>query len=306
MGTPDLAVPTLNALVAVGHDVALVVTQPSRPVGRGRREQQPPVAVAAEAAGLPIYQPMTLRRTVACQPIAEHEPDAVVVVAYGKILPTEILELPRLGCLNVHFSLLPRHRGASPVSAAILAGDRRTGVTVMLMDATMDTGPILAQEATPIEDIDDQVTLNERLSTTGAELLVETLGLHAAGAIEPRPQKESQATYTRPTQATDGRLDWREPADACWRRVRAYAAWPQAFTHWEGKRLRILAADRDPSVSGTPGQVQSWGLGRQASVAIGTGEGVLLPRIVGLEGGRAMPIDAFLRGRPAFVGAQLG
>ena len=271
MGTPALAVPTLDALAAGGHDIGLVVTQPSRPVGRGRREQAPPVAVAAEAAGLAIYQPATLRREDARLPILEQAPDAIVVVAYGKILPAEVLALPRLGCLNVHFSLLPRHRGASPVSAAILAGDPQTGVTVMLMDATMDTGPILAQDSTPIADSDDQIILNERLAEMGAHLLLQTLGLHAAGAIEPQPQDESRATYTQPTQAVDAQIDWHEPAERSWRRVRAFAAWPQAFTHWEGKRLRILAADRDPSVTGTPGQVQSWGSGRQASVAIGTG-----------------------------------
>ena len=228
-----------------------------------------------------------------------------MVVAYGKILPPAILNVPRLGCLNVHFSLLPRHRGASPVSAAILAGDSLTGVTVMLMDATMDTGPILAQETTPIADTDDQVTLNERLSLLGADLLVRSLELYAAGAIRPQPQDEVQATYTRPTQAVAGQLDWHETAETCWRRVRAYAAWPQAFTHWEGKRLRILAADRDPPVRAAPGQVHSWGSGRHAGVAIGAGGGVLLPRIVGLEGGRAMPIDVFVRGHSSFIGAHL-
>lgn len=305
MGSPALAVPSFKALLGGGHTVALVVSQPARPAGRGRREQDPAVQLAAREAGLSTYQPATLRQPGVQERIAEARPDAIVVVAYGKILPARILALPRLGCLNVHFSLLPRHRGASPVSAAILAGDAETGVTIMVMETTMDTGPILAQETTPIGPSDDQVSLNARLAEVGARLLVSTLAEHEAGGIEPRPQDETLATWTRPTQPADGQIHWQEPAEACWRRVRAYADWPQAFTRWEGKRLRILAADCEPTANAVPGLVESRGAGRQATVAVGTGSGVLLPRLVGLEGGRSMPIDVFLRGHPSLIGARL-
>lgn len=308
MGTPALAVPSLRALVAAGHDVALVVTQAARPAGRGRHEAQPPVATAAAELGIPIIQPDRVRAPDALDHIAREEPDAIVVAAYGQILPAALLAIPRLGCINVHPSLLPRYRGASPISAAILEGDASTGVSIMLVDEGMDTGPVLSQIQTPIADADDQVSLTARLAELGAGLLVATLPRWAAGEVRAQPQDAAHATVTRRTTPADGILRWAEPAVALWRRVRAYAEWPQAFTSWEGKRLRILTAAYDPSLAAEPGAVVPAGPRARSPVAaaIGTGEGALLPQTVGLEGRRALPIDAFLRGHPTFIGARLG
>lgn len=307
MGSPPSAVPSLEALLAAGHTIPLVVSQGSQRAGRGLRPRDPAVVGVARERGLSICQPESLRGEEATEPIRAARADAIVVVAYGKILPARVLEIPRLGCVNVHFSLLPRHRGASPVSAAILAGDSVTGVSIMLMEPTLDTGPVLAQEETPIASGDDEETLTERLAPIGAELLAGTLDGWAAGSLQPIAQDESSATWTRPTTRDDGRLHWEEPAVACWRRVRAYARWPQAVTWWNGRMLRILAADYDDAAQLAPGAVEAWGPKRPpTAAAIGTAKGALLPRILGLEGRRVMPIDAFLRGQPSFIGARLG
>jgi methionyl-tRNA formyltransferase len=308
MGSPLLAVPSLRALVEAGHEVRLVVTQVARPAGRGRRELQPPVAMAAAELGIAITQPERVRAPESLERIGREAPDAIVVAAYGQILPPALLAIPRLGCINVHPSLLPRHRGTSPISAAILAGDPVTGVSIMLMEAGMDTGPVLSQTTTAIADTDDQVTLTARLAELGAGLLVETLARWAIGDVKPQPQDAAVATVTRRTTPADGLLNWNEPAIALWRRVRAYAEWPQAFTAWEGKRLRILAADHDSALSAEPGRVLAVGarVRSPAAAAIGTREGVLLPRIVGLEGRKALSVDTFLRGYPRLIGARLG
>lgn len=232
MGSPALALPTLRAIVAAGHEIALVVTQIPRRAGRGLRETPPAVAVEAAFLGLPIYQPTTLRGESAQARIRAANPDVIVVLAYGRILPPQILSIPPFSCLNVHLSLLPRHRGASPVSAAILAGDQVTGVSVMLMEEGLDSGPVLAQAETPILSGDDQTSLTERLAALGAELLVQTLPRWASGTIQPTPQDQTLVTWTHPTTRADGLLNWDEPALLLWRRVRAYASWPQAFTRW--------------------------------------------------------------------------
>lgn len=307
MGSPPLAVPALRALVEAGHELTLVVTQISRPAGRGLRETQPAIALAAESMGLPIDQPPTLRSERARERIQAAQPDAIVVLAYGKLLPPAILAIPPLQCLNVHLSLLPRQRGASPISGAILTGDPLTGVSVMIMEAGLDTGPVLAQIETPINPEDDQADLGARLADLGARLLLTTLAGWEAGRIEPRPQDESMATWTRPTERDDARLDWHQPADHLWRQVRAYAEWPQAFTWWGARRIRILAADYDPLGQTPPGIVRALGPGRRPrAFAVGTGQGELLPRIIGVEGRRAMPVETFLQGHPELIGATLG
>lgn len=307
MGSPFLAVPILRGLVAAGHETSLIVTQVARRAGRGLRETQPPVAVEAATLGLPVYQPTTLRSEKAQERIRDARPDVIVVAAYGRILPPSVLAIPPLSCLNVHLSLLPHHRGASPVSGALLAGDGVTGVSVMLMDEGLDSGPVLAQVETPIGGEDDQISLTARLASFGADLIVDTLPRWASGSINPIPQHEASVTWTRPTTRADGQLDWNEPAVHLWRRVRAYADWPQAHTVWAGKLLRILKADWDPILQAPAGAVKALGAGRSPRVvAIGTGDGVLLPLVVGLEGRRAMPISAFLQGYKAFVEARLG
>lgn len=297
----------MNALLSAGHTVALAVTRPPRPAGRGRQQTQPPVARRALEAGLQLYQPERIRATDALERIARVQPDVLVVVAYGLILPPSVLAIPRLGCLNVHASLLPRHRGAAPISAALLDGDPETGVSMMLMDEGMDTGPVVARRSTPIASADDEITLSDRLAGLGADLLSETLPAWAAGSIHPEPQDEARATLTRPTTRADGILDWTRPAVELWRRVRAYAGWPQGLTWWAGQLLHICSAGYDEAAHGAPGVVQPWGPRQRAptAAAIGTGAGVLLPVVVSLAGRRPMPIDAFLRGHPAFIGSVL-
>jgi methionyl-tRNA formyltransferase len=308
LGTPELAIPTLQRLVEAGHEVSLVVTQVSRPAGRGRQETLPPVGVFAQELGLPIFQPDRVRRPEHVERIRAERPDAIVVAAFGQILPANLLEIPPLGCLNLHPSLLPRHRGASPISGAILAGDERTGVSIMLMDEGMDTGPVLRQVEVPIQPADDQVTLSRTLSELGANELVATLEAYARGDVTPVPQVHEQATFTRKTTREDGLLDWQSPAVELWRRVRAFAEWPQAYTTWDGKLVRILRTELDETVTGEPGVVQPWGRPARVPIAaaIGTGQGMLLPQVIGLEGRRPLPVDEYLRGQQRFVGAKLG
>lgn len=302
MGTPDFAVPSLQALLAdPTYQVVGVVTQPDREAGRGRERRASPVKQVALAAGLPVLQPERLREPAAFAELAALAPELIVVAAYGQILRPEVLNLPRFGCINVHASLLPRWRGAAPVAAAILAGDTVTGVTIMLMDPGMDTGPILAQQAEPIHPDDTAATLGARLARLGADLLVRTLPEYLAGRIQPRPQPAEGVTVCRPLSKEQGRMDWTLPATTLARMVRAYDPWPGAYTTWEGQLLKILAATPVPGEA-PPGHVLAWGEG----AAVGTGEGLLVLQAVQPAGGRRMPIEAFRRGRPDFIGAVLG
>ena len=308
MGTAEFSVPSLEALVSHGYRVELVVTRAARPAGRGRKETQPPVAEAAQRLGLDIFQPERVRRPESVERIASAQPDLIAVAAYGQILPSSILTIPRLSCLNVHASLLPRHRGAAPISAAILDGDPETGISIMLMDEGMDTGPVLRQTSTRVADEDDQISLTARLAHMGAELLVKTIPPWANGEIEPQAQDSSAATITRPTVRADGELDWTRPADELWRRIRAFAEWPQGFTWWDGKLLRFASARYDPSVEAEPGLAIPWGPQRRvpSAAAIGTGKGVVIPTVIALEGRRPMAIEAFLPGHSTFIGSHLG
>ena len=235
MGTPDFAVPSLRALLSLGDvagrraRVVAVVTQPDRPAGRGGHIQASPVKVAALEAGVPVLQPGRLRRPEHVAELRAYSPDLIVVAAFAQILSREVLDMPAYGCLNVHASLLPRWRGAAPIAAAILAGDTTTGVTIMKMDAGLDTGPILAQRAETIRPDDTAATLTERLATLGASVLVDTLGPWVSGQITPRPQDEAQATLTRPLKREDGLIDWGATAAATVARMaRAYDPWPGA------------------------------------------------------------------------------
>lgn len=305
MGTPDFAVPSLQAL-ARDHQVVGVVTQPDRPAGRGRRLVAPPVKEAAGALGLEVIQPPTLRRPEVVERLVAWRPDLVVVAAFGQILRPEVLGIPPHGCLNVHASLLPRYRGAAPIPAAILAGDERTGVTIMRMDEGLDTGPMLAQADWPIGPDDTTGSLTADLARLGASLLVEALPGWLEGRIAPRPQDDSQATYCRTLQKEDGLLDWALTASHLDRQVRACDPWPGAYTAWAGQRLKILRARPLPGRPG-PGGVEP---GRVVDLAPGTGvvtgEGVLELLQVQLAGKSAMDVHAFAQGRRDFVGSTLG
>lgn len=324
MGTPTFAVPSLQALAdnaAPGHiwssglDLVGVVTRPDKPVGRGGTLVPPPVKVAAQEIGVPVYQPGSLRRPESLALLHHLAPDLIVVAAFGQILPPDVLELPAHGCLNVHASLLPRYRGASPIAAAILAGDAETGVTLMEMEEGLDTGPIVAQVATPIGDEETTGELSVRLAELGAELLVETLPVWLAGGIAPTPQDDAAATLTRLLRKEDGMLDWREPAAALDRQVRAYTPWPGAFTTWQGRQLKVLRArplppEANPSAPREPGTVflapDGTGPGGRGQLACQCCQGALALVMIQLEGKRALPAAEFLRGYASIVGARLG
>ena len=261
-GTPDFAVPSLERLAAEpDFRVAAVVSQPDRAVGRHAVVASPPVARLARASGIPLLQPGGIRGTEFAAAIRDRAPDVLVVVAYGKILPPGLLEIPRYGAVNVHGSLLPRHRGASPVQAAILAGDSVTGVATMRMTEGLDEGPVYATRSTRIEESDTAETLSARLAGMGADLLVETLRGIAAGGLAAKAQ-EGEPTYCRPIRREDGRIDWNRPAGEILRMCRAYTPWPGIFTAFEGEPVKILEADPGPrGLAGAPGAVVAAGEG---------------------------------------------
>ncbi len=303
MGTPDFAVPVLKALIG-RYEIVGVVTQPDRRAKRGRKVEASPVKVVALAHDLPVLQPPRLRQPDAVAELRALMPDVIVVAAYGQILPADVLAIPPRGCLNVHASLLPRYRGAAPVAAAILAGEDETGVTIMLMDEGMDTGPILSQAACAISPQDTRESLSARLAQLGADLMMDTLPRWLAGAIEPQPQHHSQATYCRIIAKEDGLIDWSQSAIEIWRRSRAYCPWPSTYTYWRGKLLKMLRAEALPQWAGEGelGQVMVLDEG----LAVATGEGALLLGEVQLAGKRALSAEDFARGQRDFVGSVLG
>lgn len=313
MGTPEFAVPPLEHLILNQHQVAAVYTQPDRAAGRGRALISSPVKRAAEALGLPVEQPVNFRKAETVERLAEFQPEVIVVAAFGLILPQTVLDIPKYKCLNIHPSLLPKFRGASPVAAAILAGDEFAGISIMLMDAGMDTGPVLAQTQVAISRLDTTGSLTAKLSLVAAHLLQEVLPRWASGEIIPRSQEEAEASYTSPLAKTDGEINWHLPALDIWRRVRAFQPWPECFTSWQGKQLKIIEAVPLPAKETLQiGQVvalnqegaPSTGSG-QAAFGVNTGDSVLGILRVQLEGKRAMSAADFLRGQPKLIGAVL-
>jgi methionyl-tRNA formyltransferase len=301
MGTPDFAVPILRALIDT-QTVAGVVTQPDRPAGRGQMVRPSPVKVLALEASLPVYQPPSLLPPEAADPIRDWQPEVIVVAAYGQILRPHVLELPPRGCINVHASLLPRWRGASPIHHAILAGDPETGISLMQMDEGLDTGPVYVQEAIPIRPGETAASLHDRLSDLGADMVRRYLGAILAGALPAEPQEASAATYAPTISKADGELDWHEPAAVLERRVRAMTPWPGAFTWWQGERLRVVKATLALAPVAPPGTVALAG----NAVVVSTSSGGLQLNAVQPAGRRAMTIEAFVNGHPNFVGSRLG
>ncbi len=301
MGTPEFALPSLEGLLR-RHEVVAVYTQPDRGVGRGRHVAVSPVKQLALDRGLPVRQPASLKLEREAEDLEGLRPDVIVVAAYGRILPRRVLDIPPLGCLNVHPSLLPRYRGPAPVASAILAGDEQTGVSIMLLDEGMDTGPILAQTRLAIGPGDTTGSLTAALSEQGAELLRDTLARWGEGKLEPHPQGEEGVSYSRPLAREDGEMDWRLPARELDRRLRAFHPWPGCYTQWRGRRLKIVEAVPRPGEGARePGRVRAWGQG----VGVETGEGVLeLVRVQG-EGRGAASGGDFARGQQGFVGAVL-
>ena len=302
MGTPDFAVPVLSRLVEVGHDIIAVYSQPDRPAGRGRRLVETPMKRFAGERGLEVRQPNSFRSEAECAGLASLSTEVVVVAAYGLFLPSEILQMPLLGCLNIHPSLLPRYRGPSPVVSAILNGDDETGVTIMKLDEGMDSGPLLAQAKVPIAERETGPDLTRRLFDLGASLLAKTLPGWASGSIQASPQDESQATFTTLVKKEDGEIDWTDDAERIERMVRAYEPWPGTFTHWDGKLLKILDATSTAG-SASPGQLV--GL-RDGGIGIGTGDDVLAVDKLQIEGRRPSDAQDFVRGYPNFLGSKAG
>ena len=303
-GTPAYAVPALRALTQdPRYDVALVVTQPDRPAGRGRELQTPAVKTAAEELGIEVYQPATLRNAAAREPLAALDADLFVVAAYGLIFGPKTLALPRHGCLNLHASVLPAYRGASPVTAAILAGDRETGVSLMVMETGLDTGPVVDRVMMPISDDDTTESLTARLADVAARLAVNSADRFVAGELAARPQNAGSATKVRPLVKADGWLDWGDAAIELDRRVRAMWPWPRGWTTFRNEALQVHRATALPEQGdATPGMVES----RPDALLVGTGCGVLRLDVVQPAGGRAMPGNVWARGRRVESGNRLG
>ena len=300
LGTPDFARVSLEALAAAGHEIAAVYSQPPRPAGRGKKLRPSPVQAFAEARDWAVRTPKRLKDPEAQAAFAALDLDVAVVAAYGLILPKTTLEAPRLGCLNVHASLLPRWRGAAPIQRAILAGDRETGITIMQMDEGLDTGAILLREAIPIGARSTARELHDALAALGGRLIVEALEGLAADRLTPRPQPEAGATYAAKLERNEGRLDWRAPAEALDRRRRAFAPWPGAWFEAAGERIKVLDSEVAKRPAGAaPGEVLD------AALTIACGDGALRPLSLQRAGKQPMTAAEFLRGFPLEPGTRL-
>jgi len=306
MGTPEFAVPALERLIAGGYEVAAVYTQPDKAAGRGRMVEEPPVKKAALQRNLTVLQPDNFKSAETKRQLFELKPDAIVVAAFGQILPRSVLEIPAFGCINIHPSLLPKYRGVAPVPAAILNGDEFAGVSIMLMDKGIDTGPVLTSVHLPIFLHDTADTLMQKLANTSAQLLLDTLPGWFRREITPQPQNDAGASYTKMLTKEAGEIDWKQPAVQIWRQVRAYQPWPGSFTRWHGKQLKILEAvpltGEGALESGMVVAVNK----SEATFGVSTGDGILGVKKMQMEGKKAVTADEFLRGQRQFIGAKLG
>ncbi|HPQ40020.1 MAG TPA: methionyl-tRNA formyltransferase [bacterium] len=306
MGTSEYAIPVLRRLVEADYDIRLVVTQPNRPQGRKRRLLPPPVRQIADEMGLPVYQPEKIRRETCYEILETRHPDLIVTASYGQILRQKHLDIPKRGILNVHASLLPEFRGAAPIQHAVLDGRAVTGVTIMKTDIGIDTGPILSQATCRIEADDTAGTLEAKLASLGADLLIDTLPGYLAGTIQPRAQDPQRATYAPRITVEDGRIDWSQPADCIARRVRAMNPWPCTYTTCHGQRLKIYSAEAEENggTEALPGTIVNVVNGR--GIQVQTGCGVLLVRELQPACRKRMPGDNLVRGRFAETGNVLG
>lgn len=304
MGTPDFSVPTLEKIIEAGHEVIGVVTQPDKAKGRGKKVLFPPVKEMALAHDLPVYQPRRARDPEFIEEMKTLNPDVMVVVAFGQILPKAILDIPKYGCINVHASLLPKYRGAAPIQWAVIRGEKVSGVTTMQMDVGLDTGDMLLKKEVLLDEEETGGSLHDKLSTLGGDLLIETLKKIEAGDIHPEKQDDSQAgEYARMLDKNLGRIDFSMPAVEIERLIRGLNPWPSAFTSYNGKTMKLWKAKADNCGQGVPGQVIHVD---KNSFTVQTGQGTLQILELQMEGKKRMDAGAFLRGCPLETGTMLG
>ena len=301
MGTPDFAVPTLEALIQSKHEVIAVITQPDKPKGRGKAMQFPPVKEKALEYGIPVYQPVKVREPSFIEQMKGWEPDAIIVAAFGQILPKTVLDLPRYGCINVHASLLPKYRGAAPIQWVIINGEKETGITTMFMDIGLDTGDMLKKAVVPIEEKETGESLHDKLAALGGPLILKTLEELENGTAVRTKQEDTQSCYAKMLTKSLGDIDWSQSAVQIERLIRGLNAWPSAYTKWEDKTLKIWAADvidgnREGAAAGEVVERQ------KKALIVQTGEGRLSLKEVQLQGKKRMEIDVFLRGYPIMEG----
>lgn len=296
MGTPDFSVPVLESLIEAGHKVIGVVTQPDKPRGRGKSVLMPPVKEKALERGLAVFQPSKVRGPEFVKVLKDLKPDVMVVVAFGQILPKEVLEIPPKGCINIHASLLPKYRGAAPIQWAIIDGEKETGITTMMMDEGLDTGDMLEKTAVPIEEDETGDSLHDKLSAAGAKLIVSTLEKIEHGTAVRTPQTDQGTCYARMLKKDMGDIDWAMDADAIERLIRGLNSWPGTYTKWNGKTLKIWKADVvDREYEGVCGEVV---YRDKNTLLVKTGKGCLSLLELQPEGKKRMAADAFLRGYP--------
>lgn len=303
MGTPDFAVPSLKALIDAKYNILAVITQPDKPKGRGRVMTMSPVKALAIQQGIHVYQPEKIRDKDIINKIKKLSPDLIVVVAYGKILPETIINIPPKGCINVHASLLPKYRGAAPINCAIISGEQETGVTIMFIDKGMDTGPVLTAEKVPIACSDTSIDLHDKLKVKGAQLLVKTIDLLKIGDIMPRAQDDSQATYSPMLKKEDGRIDWGKSAEEIRNLIRGLFPWPCAYTHYNDTMLKIFNGKIDTELTNEiPGTI----IGTNTDgLRVATGNGIFIIQDVQPANGKRLKISEFLRGHKIATGKIL-
>jgi len=302
MGTPDFSVPALQGLIDGPDQLVAVITQPDRPKGRGKKLTPPPVKILAESAGIPVIQPTKIKTEEFAQELRSFKPDLIIVAAYGRILPSNILDLPPLGCINIHGSLLPQHRGAAPIQWAILAGDKKAGITIMQMDVGMDTGAMLLPASIPVANDETAGSLFTKLSNLGGTALLEALDLLRQDKLSPIEQDHSLATEAPPLKKEHGSINWTQSASELHCFIRGMDPWPTAYSFLDGKRFRFfMPALSDISSDQSPGSIVQ---ADKKGLAIATGEGVLLVREIQPEGKKRMSVEAYLCGQSLIPGQQ--
>lgn len=300
MGTPEFSVPTLEALISAGHEVIGVITQPDKPKGRGKEMQSPPVKEAAQKHGITVYQPQKVRDPEFVNVIENLNPEAIVVIAFGQILPKAILDIPKYGCINIHASLLPKFRGSAPIQWAVIEGEKETGITTMYMDVGVDTGDMLLKKVISIEEKETGGSLHDKLAQAGGPLIIETLSMLEKGTAVRIKQNDAMSTYAKMLDKKLGEIDWSLPAEQIERLIRGLNPWPSAYTYLHGKTLKIWDAEViTKDYAGQAGEITEI---TKDSIIVKTGRAALAIRLLQLEGKKKMEADSFLRGNPLNTG----